>query len=109
MRLLHDGEPRQQRLQVALTGQVVVKRLNANERLASRPGGFLREDGVSPSRLTVMICALSSAERVDELGLALNSLWKACMAPAVTSWAKQAEQPDLLKKKKKNSGGFGAV
>lgn len=30
VRFLHDREPRQQRLQVILTGQVVVKRLNAN-------------------------------------------------------------------------------
>lgn len=46
------------------------------------------------SRLTVMICALSSAERVNEFGFALNSLWKACMALAVTSYARQAEQAD---------------
>lgn len=30
--------------------------------------------GAAVSRLTVMICALSSAERVEALGLALNSL-----------------------------------
>lgn len=32
-----------------------------------------------------MICALSSGERVDAFGFPLNSLWKACMALAVTS------------------------
>ena len=35
--------------------------------------------------LTVMIWALSSGERVKVFGFPLNSLWKACMALAVTS------------------------
>ena len=35
--------------------------------------------------LTVMIWALSSADMVVGFGFPLNSLWKACMALAVTS------------------------
>lgn len=36
--------------------------------------------------LTVMICALSSGERVEGFGFPLNSLWNPCMALAVTSY-----------------------
>lgn len=35
--------------------------------------------------LTVMICAFSSADILAGLGLLLKSLWKACIAFAVTS------------------------
>jgi len=40
--------------------------------------------------LTVMIWALSSADILEGLGLQLKSLWKACIAFAVTSF-KQSE------------------
>lgn len=39
--------------------------------------------------LTVMICALSSGERVAAFGFPLNSLWKDCMALAVTSYGQK--------------------
>lgn len=85
---LHDGEPGQQGLQVILAGQVVVQRLR---RITLQLYALYVCDcgpWTCMFYLTVMICALSSAERVKAFGFPLNSRWKDCMALAVTSFCK---------------------
>lgn len=47
--------------------------------------------------LTVMICALSSGERVEAFGFPLNSLWNACMALAVTSYSQEHSRSSYYK------------
>lgn len=85
MCFLHDSEPGQQRLQVVLTGQVVIQGLRTRDvRLDLMPKFPLWLYQVKSS-LTVMICALSSGDSVAAFGFPLNSLWKACMALAVTN------------------------
>lgn len=50
------------------------------------------------TRFTVIICALSSADIEDGFGLPLKSLWKACIAPAVTSFEhKRGEKKKCVK------------
>lgn len=44
-----------------------------------------------------MIWALSSADRVLELGLAWKRLWKACMAQAVTSCRRHTDSAKKYK------------
>lgn len=90
VRFLHDSEPGQQGLQVVLTGQVVIQRLRIMYPLALHTV-LLHTDCDSLCcllTLTVMICALSSGERVNVFGFPLKSRWKACMALAVTSCRK---------------------
>lgn len=70
---LHDGQPGEQGLQVVLTRQVVVQRLRRIS-LSFTCSTFC--DFGSQTwmlHLTVMICALSSAERVEALGFPLKS------------------------------------
>ena len=89
---LHDGEPGQERLQVVLTGQVVIQSLRGWELTISFHTQFCimtLANFFFVHSLTVMICALSSGERVEAFGFPLNSRWKACMALAVTSYSRK--------------------
>ena len=88
MGLLHDSEPGQQRLQVVLAGQVVAQGLGRAFKRSLNPPLLppcVLWCGAVFLGLTVMIWALSSADMVLGLGFPVNSLWKACMALAVTS------------------------
>lgn len=73
---LHDSEPSQQRLQVVLTGQVVIQSLRIRNGILALNTTFCVMTVAHSLRLyslTVMICALSSGERLEAFGFMLNS------------------------------------
>lgn len=86
------------RLGYSPLGQLSPSNLMAVE--GSRAGTPVMTSTLPTSGLTVMICALSSAERVLGLGLAWKRLWKACMAQAVTSCRRHT---DLARRHKVHS------